>query len=86
VSQVVRFPGRSFTSRIAQGLVDSTYEVWRVEVGTEDFELDLSKHSCGLCGGFFAPTGFAAFFYTEHEDPWFVHEGCLREASNWAEA
>jgi hypothetical protein len=86
MAEVVKFPKqRQFTSRIASGLVDGTYNVWRIEVGKDNFELDLSDKSCALCGGFFAPVGFASFFYTEHADAWFVHEGCLKEASNWVE-
>jgi hypothetical protein len=82
LSQVIAFP-KTFTARVAQGLTDGTYKAYRVAIGGDGFGLNLTHESCGLCGGFFAPVGFAAVFYTEHADAWFVHEGCLKEASNW---
>ena len=46
------------------------------------FGLNLETYRCGLCGGEFAPVGWAWFWY-ESESMVVVHKGCGKEAENW---
>lgn len=64
--------------RIAQELCRNEHRVYASDL------MDLSAESCGLCGGFFPPTGEVRFFWADTEHPTYLHVGCLVQAGDWA--
>ena len=75
-------PAPSYSQKVAHEVMAA--EAWIVSIG-EGFGLDLSEHSCELCGGFFPTQGNAVMYLSEMGEPLYLHSGCLRQVEDWLE-
>jgi len=72
----------TYSGRVAREILEGA-ETWVVGIG-DGFGLDLSEHSCELCGGFFPTQGDAAMYLNEMGEPLYLHTGCLRQVEDWS--
>lgn len=73
----------SYSARVAKDIMDGA-ETWIVGIGGA-WGLDLTNHSCELCGGFFPTKGDAAMYLDANGSPLYCHSGCVTRAEDWTE-
>lgn len=82
-SRPVAVPAPTYSAKVARQIIELEVTVQPIQIGGA-WGLDLSSHSCEICGGTFPTRGDASMFLTRYGDPAFVHLGCEKQVEDWA--